>query len=110
VTGLALGELEELEPVEPALLLAEFVEPELLVVVVLAVRCLAGAGSWPDTSCTKITLQAKTKLPAAAASARLRIRAIRLRRARRRSPTRESRGLTTQRTVGAPREGGVRKH
>ena len=74
---------EELEP-EEALEEAEpeFAEPEELVVAAAVVLVLwARAGSWPETSWTKITPQTNANMDAAVASARLRIKATRRRRA-----------------------------
>ena len=82
----------ELEPLESALPEAEelvpgLVEPALVVVAALVLVLWASAGSWPDTSWTKMTPQTKAKVEAAVASARLRINATRRRRAPGRAAT-----------------------
>jgi hypothetical protein len=93
VIALVLPEPEELEPELPALVdrepePLELVDPEELVVDVAAsLELWASAGSCPDTSWTKITPQIKANVEAMAASARLRIRATRRRRALSRAAT-----------------------
>jgi hypothetical protein len=88
VTGLVLPDLElvvlpepdlvllvlrEVEPVDPEELF-EPIEPVVIYLVVVF-TLLASAGSWPETSWTKITPHANTNVVIAAAATRLRIRA-----------------------------------
>jgi hypothetical protein len=93
VIALVLPEPEALDPELPALVdpepePLELVDPEELVVDVAApLELWASAGSCPDTSWTKITPQIKANVEAVAASARLRIRATRRRRALSRAAT-----------------------
>jgi hypothetical protein len=101
VTGLVLADLELVvlpepdrvllalrddEPVDPEELF-EPVEPVVIDLVVVF-TLLASAGSWPETSWTKITPHANTNVVIAAASTRLRIRAARRRRVWSRSAAR----------------------
>jgi hypothetical protein len=77
--------LAESEPVEPE---PEPVEPEELVGDAAApVELWVSAGSCPETSSTKITPQIRTNVEAATATARLRIRVTRRRRASSRAAT-----------------------
>jgi hypothetical protein len=105
VIALVLPEpaLPELEPVEPEEFEPEVPEPEVVepeeadpelvapdepvvdATVVLALW--ARAGSWPDTSWTKITPHTTANVAAAVASARLRIKVTRRRRAFSRAAT-----------------------
>jgi hypothetical protein len=98
VTALVLPEPEEPEaelpePVLPVLVEPEEAEPEpveaeeLVVEAAVVLVFLARAGSCPDTSWTKTTPQIKANVEAAAASARLRIKATRRRRALSRAAT-----------------------
>jgi hypothetical protein len=93
VTGLVLPDLELVVLPEPELVLlalrdVEPVDPEerfepvepVVIDLVVVFTLLASAGSWPETSWTKITPHANTNVVIAAATTRLRIRAARARR------------------------------
>jgi hypothetical protein len=75
---LVLLVLRDVEPVDPEELF-EPIEP-IVIDLVVVFTLLASAGSWPETSWTKITPHANTNVAIAAATTRLRIRAARARR------------------------------